>query len=134
MSGCGKRDRGLGKGGPKRLRKMLQSNTRGPTKPAIRCLMARKMLGEKTELQIGSWPRASSIGWRQETRAGRMVGGPTERASKRPPDGDCAKNGGFGLNSGSLDFFVQMKWVTPKNVENQWISIKDAASWVDSFF
>lgn len=145
MSGRGEGDKGSGRGGPKRLRKMLRSNTQGPTKPEIRRLATRKRLGEKTELQIEPWPRASSPGWRLEIGAGRMGGAPTARTlqgslpdnfsvhwqpPKRTPDGDCAKNKDFGLNSDSPDFSVKMKWVTAKKVENQPISVKDAASWV----
>jgi hypothetical protein len=84
VSGCGEGDRGSGKGGPKRLRKVLRSNTRGSMKLAIRHLAAKKRLKKQTEMQIGLWPRVSSPGWRQETGPRRMGGGPMERDS--PPD------------------------------------------------
>jgi hypothetical protein len=48
VSGRGEGDKGSGKGGPKRLRKVLRSNTRGSTKPVIRRLAARR-LGEQIE-------------------------------------------------------------------------------------
>lgn len=68
-SGRGEGDKGSGKGGgPKRLRKVLRSNTRGSTKLVIWRLAARR-LKEQIETQIGPWPRASSLVWRQETGA-----------------------------------------------------------------
>jgi hypothetical protein len=83
-------------------------------KPANRRWVARRRLGEPT--QTGPWPRASSPGRWQEAGPGRMGRGPKERVSppdeffsrrrspKRPPDGDCARNGDFGMKSGSQTF------------------------------
>jgi hypothetical protein len=68
VSGRGEGDKGSGKGGPKRLRKVLRSNTRGSTKLVIWRLAARK-LREQIETQIGPWPRVSSLVRRQETGA-----------------------------------------------------------------
>jgi hypothetical protein len=83
MSGRGKGDKGLGKGGAKRQRKGLQDNIRGSTNLAIWHL-ARKRLGEQTKTQMGPWPRVSSHSRGQETRPGRMGGDltvPKERDS-----------------------------------------------------
>lgn len=117
VSGLGKEDQGSGKGGLKGLRKGLRRNTRRSLKPANRRWVARRRLGEPT--QIGPWPRASSPGRWQEAGAGRMGRGPKERVSpsdefsgrrrppKRPPDSDYAKGGDSGVHHGSPEFSIE---------------------------
>jgi len=113
-SGRGKKDPGLGKRGPKKKRQVLRDNVRGFKVPKIRH-STRKRLGEQTEpCLIPPFP-----GRRQDPEAGTVEGGPTEQASspgylsghrrppKRPPDGGYARNGDFGVNSGSPDLPFQ---------------------------
>lgn len=128
VSVCGVGDKGSGKGGPKRLRKVLLSSTRGSTKPAIQRLVARR-LGEQIKMQIGPWPSASSPGRQQELGAGRMAGGLTKRVSppdefsgqrqppKRHPDSDYRKNGDLGVTSSSLDHSVRNREFPLRDVD-----------------
>jgi len=46
VSGRGEGNKGSSKGGPKRLKKVLRSNTQGSMKPSIQHLAARKRFGE----------------------------------------------------------------------------------------
>jgi hypothetical protein len=84
MPDCGKRGKGLGKGGSKRQRKVLWDNIWSFTNPATRRL-ARKWGGEHgTQTHPGLWLRVLALGRRQGTclrRMGSVPMVPTEQES-----------------------------------------------------
>ncbi|KAJ1624289.1 hypothetical protein T492DRAFT_1048223 [Pavlovales sp. CCMP2436] len=59
MSGRGKGDKGLGKGGAKRHRKVSRDNIQGITKPAMDVVYALKRLRRLSAHAVGSFDRTA---------------------------------------------------------------------------